>query len=89
MGKFPVNLSRFIIEQQAGHPAATGEFSVLLGRTGFRHIWSGFWTFIPKGDMPASIASLLTVLDAIGQHVRLDSLRGGLALCAWKGAKIL
>jgi ubiquinone/menaquinone biosynthesis C-methylase UbiE len=66
-----------------------GEFSVLLGRTGFRHIWSGFWTFIPKGDMPASIASLLTVLDAIGQHARLDSLRGGLALCAWKGAKIL
>src|SRR5574338_1300658 len=34
MGKFPVNLSRFIIEQQAGHPAATGEFSVLLTQIG-------------------------------------------------------
>ncbi|MEX5216579.1 MAG: class 1 fructose-bisphosphatase [Nitrospira sp.] len=34
MGKFPVTLSRFIIEQQAGHPAATGEFSVLLTQIG-------------------------------------------------------
>ncbi|WP_447602392.1 class 1 fructose-bisphosphatase [Nitrospira sp. Nam80] len=34
MGKFPVNLSRFIIEQQAGHRSATGEFSVLLTQIG-------------------------------------------------------
>ncbi len=34
MGTFPVNLSRFIIEGQAGHPAATGEFSVLLTQIG-------------------------------------------------------
>jgi fructose-1,6-bisphosphatase I len=34
MGKFPVNLSRFIIEQQAGHRSATGEFSVLLTQVG-------------------------------------------------------
>ena len=34
MGKFPVTLSRFIIEQQAGYPEATGEFSVLLTQIG-------------------------------------------------------
>lgn len=34
MGKFPVTLSRFIIEQQAGHPEATGEFSLLLTQVG-------------------------------------------------------
>jgi fructose-1,6-bisphosphatase I len=34
MAEFPVNLSRFIIEQQAGHPAATGEFSMLLTQIG-------------------------------------------------------
>ena len=34
MGTFPVNLSRFVIEGQAGHPAATGEFSVLLTQIG-------------------------------------------------------
>jgi hypothetical protein len=60
---------------------------VLLDQIGFRHIRSVPWTFIPKGDMPALVASLLTVLDAIGRYARLDSLRGGLALCAWKEAK--
>jgi 2-polyprenyl-6-hydroxyphenyl methylase/3-demethylubiquinone-9 3-methyltransferase len=63
------------------------EFSVLLDQIGFRHIRSVPWTFIPKGDMPALAASLLSVLDAIGRYARLDSLRGGLALCAWKEAK--
>jgi ubiquinone/menaquinone biosynthesis C-methylase UbiE len=64
------------------------EFSVLLDRTGFRQIRCAPWTFIPKGDMPAIVALLLTVLDAIGRHARLNSLRGGLALCAWKQTKI-
>jgi ubiquinone/menaquinone biosynthesis C-methylase UbiE len=62
------------------------EFSVLLDQAGFRHIQSAPWTFIPKGDMPTLVSLLLTVLDAIGRHARLDSLRGGLALCAWKEA---
>jgi ubiquinone/menaquinone biosynthesis C-methylase UbiE len=64
-----------------------GEFSALLDQAGFRRIRSAPWTFIPKGDMPALIALLLTVLDAIGRHARLDSLRGGLALYACKEAK--
>ncbi|MDL1889481.1 class 1 fructose-bisphosphatase [Nitrospirales bacterium NOB] len=34
MTTFPVTLSRFIIEQQAVHPEATGEFSVLLTQIG-------------------------------------------------------
>jgi ubiquinone/menaquinone biosynthesis C-methylase UbiE len=63
------------------------EFSALLDQAGFRRIRSARWTFIPKGDVPALVALLLTVLDAIGRHARLDSLRGGLSLCAWKEAK--
>ncbi|HVG01800.1 MAG TPA: class 1 fructose-bisphosphatase [Nitrospira sp.] len=34
MSKFPITLSRFIIEQQAAHPEATGEFSLLLDQIG-------------------------------------------------------
>ncbi|MCS6327329.1 MAG: class 1 fructose-bisphosphatase [Nitrospira sp.] len=34
MAKFPVTLSRFIIEQQTAYPEATGEFSVLLTQIG-------------------------------------------------------
>jgi 2-polyprenyl-6-hydroxyphenyl methylase/3-demethylubiquinone-9 3-methyltransferase len=63
------------------------EFCALLDRAGFRRIRFAPWTFIPKGDVPAFVALLLTVLDAIGRHARLDSLRGGLSLCAWKQAK--
>ena len=60
------------------------EFSALLGEAGFRRTWSAAWTFIPRGDMPVVLASLLSVLDAMGRHARLDSLRGGLSVCAWK-----
>ena len=62
------------------------EFLALLDEAGFRRRRSAPWTFIPKGDMPATAAQLLTVLDAIGRHARLHCLRGGLSLCAWKGA---
>jgi ubiquinone/menaquinone biosynthesis C-methylase UbiE len=65
------------------------EFSALLDQAGFRRIRSAPWTFIPKGDVPTLVALLLTVLDVIGQHARLDSLRGGLCLCACKEAKPL
>jgi SAM-dependent methyltransferase len=63
------------------------EFSVLLDQAGFRRSRSVPWTFVPKGDVPAIVALLLTMLDFIGRHARLDSFRGGLALCAWKEAK--
>jgi ubiquinone/menaquinone biosynthesis C-methylase UbiE len=63
------------------------EFSTLLDQAGFRRIRSAPWTFIPKGDVPTLVATLLTVLDAIGRHARLDSLRGGLSICAWKEAE--
>jgi 2-polyprenyl-6-hydroxyphenyl methylase/3-demethylubiquinone-9 3-methyltransferase len=66
---------------------ARDEFSALLERAGFRRIRSAPWTFIPKGDVPTIVALLLAVLDAIGRHARLDRLRGGLSVCAWKDAK--
>ena len=34
MGQFPLTLSRFITQQQAAHPGATGEFSSLLSQIG-------------------------------------------------------
>jgi 2-polyprenyl-6-hydroxyphenyl methylase/3-demethylubiquinone-9 3-methyltransferase len=63
------------------------EFSALLDQTGFRRVRSAPWTFIPKGDVPAFVALLLTAVDAIGRLARVDSLRGGLSLCACKEAK--
>jgi ubiquinone/menaquinone biosynthesis C-methylase UbiE len=62
------------------------EFAVLLKEAGFGRTRSAPWTFVPKGDMPAVIAVLLTLIDAVGRHARLDSLRGGLSVCAGKKA---
>src|SRR5215471_14345845 len=64
------------------------EFFSLLDQAGFRRIRSAPWIFIPKGDVPGLVALLLTLLDVIGRHARLDSLRGGLSLCAWKESEL-
>jgi 2-polyprenyl-6-hydroxyphenyl methylase/3-demethylubiquinone-9 3-methyltransferase len=63
------------------------EFSMLLDQAGFCRSRSVPWTFIPKGDVPTFVARMLTMLDVIGRHAQLDSLRGGLSLCAWKEKK--
>jgi hypothetical protein len=63
------------------------EIALLLDQAGFRSIRIAPWTFVPKGDVPAAVAVLLALLDAIGRLARLDFLRGGLSLCAWKQAK--
>jgi SAM-dependent methyltransferase len=56
----------------------------LLTESGFRRIEVGHWTFIPKGDMPAIVAIICQGLDFIGRIFRIDSLRGGMWMCAWK-----
>jgi 2-polyprenyl-6-hydroxyphenyl methylase/3-demethylubiquinone-9 3-methyltransferase len=66
---------------------ATQHLFALLDQAGFHHFRAAPWRFIPKGDVPPIIGLLLAVLDAIGRYARLDSLRGGLSLCAWKEAK--
>lgn len=63
------------------------ELVVLLERAGFREIQFAPWTFVPKGDVPGALALLLTVLDVVGRYARLNSLRGGLSVCAWKQAQ--
>lgn len=60
------------------------EFVGLLDQAGLRDIRSSAWTFIPKGDMPALFGFLLAGLDSIGRCARLNSLRGGLWLRAFK-----
>jgi 2-polyprenyl-6-hydroxyphenyl methylase/3-demethylubiquinone-9 3-methyltransferase len=68
------------------HLLTHDELVRLLRQAGFRGIRLAPWTFIPKGDVPVAVASLLTLLDAVGRHARWVSFRGGLALCASKQA---
>ncbi|MGX2038727.1 class I SAM-dependent methyltransferase [Methylocaldum sp. MU1018] len=54
------------------------ELADLLETAGFEVERVGSWTFIPRGDMPAYLARILTLLDGIGRLFRIPSLRGGL-----------
>ena len=42
------------------------------------------WSFIPRGDMPAGWAWLMTLADACGRWLGFDGWRGGLAVLAVK-----
>jgi SAM-dependent methyltransferase len=37
-----------------------------------------YWTFVPRGDLPAGLAAALDGLDAVGRRFRIARLRGGL-----------
>ena len=56
----------------------------LLTESGFSRIEVGYWTFIPKGDMPVILGLVCQGLDFIGRIFRINSLRGGLWICARK-----
>ena len=42
------------------------------------------WTFVPKGDMPRWISSILSASDWLGRVWQIGRLRGGLTVCATK-----
>jgi 2-polyprenyl-6-hydroxyphenyl methylase/3-demethylubiquinone-9 3-methyltransferase len=57
----------------------------LLQSAGLRLESWDYWTFIPKGDMPAWSGAALEFLDRVGRFCRLGVLRGGLILTGVKG----
>ncbi|HEX8494464.1 MAG TPA: methyltransferase domain-containing protein [Pyrinomonadaceae bacterium] len=64
------------------------EFVQMLSKAGFKKIRAGYWTFIPKGDMPAAVGTLLAGMDLMGQALGINSLRGGLLVCAEKEERL-
>lgn len=56
----------------------------LLKEAGFRDVKIGYWTFVPQGDMPSPLKFVCQGLDIIGRGFRINSLRGGLWMCACK-----
>ncbi len=58
------------------------ELPELLGAAGLIAETVDYWTFIPRGDLPAGVARLLEGLDAAGRVLGLPRLRGGLCFRA-------
>jgi ubiquinone/menaquinone biosynthesis C-methylase UbiE len=64
------------------HFLSRHELERLLTDAGLRTLSLRYWTFIPRGDMPALHGALLRGLDRLGTLVASDTLRGGLVVCA-------
>jgi hypothetical protein len=56
----------------------------LLVEAHFGRTELGWWTFIPRGDMPPLAGVLFQGLGAVGRATGLGRLCGGLWACAWK-----
>jgi 2-polyprenyl-6-hydroxyphenyl methylase/3-demethylubiquinone-9 3-methyltransferase len=54
------------------------ELREMLESAGLRVERTGFWTFIPRGDMPWIVGQLLAGLDRLGHCLNIPSLRGGI-----------
>jgi len=64
------------------HFITEGEFRTLLATSGFTLVTVGYWSFIPRGDMPALAGTVMTALDAIGRVLGIPDFRGGLYIAA-------
>lgn len=53
-----------------------------LADCGFHSVRTGYWTFVPRGDMPSICASAMSLLDRVGHVVAPRHLRGGLTIQA-------
>ena len=56
----------------------------LLREAGFSHLETFCWSFVPTGDLPTLLGVLLGAVAVVGGLLGIDSLRGGLGVCARK-----
>lgn len=64
------------------HFLSRHELEQLLSAAGLHTLSLGYWTFVPRGDIPAPNGALLHGLDRLGTLAAADLLRGGLVVCA-------
>jgi SAM-dependent methyltransferase len=62
------------------------EMESLLSTAGLKMVAHRHWTFVPRGDMPAGIGSILTALDWCARPSGWGYARGGIAIAATPGA---
>jgi 2-polyprenyl-6-hydroxyphenyl methylase/3-demethylubiquinone-9 3-methyltransferase len=62
------------------------ELESLLNAAGLETVARRFWTFVPRGDLPAGTEPILTALDWCARLTGWGYLRGGIAVAASSGA---
>jgi hypothetical protein len=84
--------SRDLLELQGGKRRLRQQLALIrrfarpaASDSGFCQIERFSWSFVPSGDLPLPIGVLLEAVAAVGELLGVDSPRGGLGVCAWKG----
>ena len=60
----------------------TAELASLLSAAGLTVVDRHYWTFVPRGDMPAGVGAILTALDWCARPTGWSYPRGGIAIAA-------
>jgi 2-polyprenyl-6-hydroxyphenyl methylase/3-demethylubiquinone-9 3-methyltransferase len=75
-------LGRDVRHLSTDHFVSRAELAGLLHTAGLRTVAERYWSFVPRGDMPAGVGPALAGLDRVGRGLDWGYLRGGLAVAA-------
>jgi 2-polyprenyl-6-hydroxyphenyl methylase/3-demethylubiquinone-9 3-methyltransferase len=75
-------LGRDVRHLSTDHFVRPAELRDLLGGAGLRLVAQRYWTFVPRGDMPAATGAVLSALDRATRWTTWGYLRGGIAIAA-------
>jgi len=64
----------------------TAELDSLLRAAGLNAVTHRYWTFVPRGDVPAGVGPILTALDWCARPTGWGCPRGGIAVAATPSA---
>ena len=75
-------LGREVRHLSTDHFVTRTELESLVAGAGLRMLARRYWTFVPRGDLPAGLGPVLTALDRAGRRLGWGYLRGGVAIAA-------
>jgi 2-polyprenyl-6-hydroxyphenyl methylase/3-demethylubiquinone-9 3-methyltransferase len=75
-------LGREVRHLSTDHFVTRAELDALVSAAGLTVVARQYWTFVPRGDMPAGLGGLLSGLDRPGRWTGWGYLRGGVAVAA-------
>jgi ubiquinone/menaquinone biosynthesis C-methylase UbiE len=75
-------LHRDVRHLSTDHFVTLAELRSLLTAAGLETLAHRYWTFVPRGDLPVGVGSVLAGLDRCTRHTGWGYLRGGIAVAA-------
>jgi 2-polyprenyl-6-hydroxyphenyl methylase/3-demethylubiquinone-9 3-methyltransferase len=75
-------LGRDVRHLSTDHFVTMAELESLLSAAGLKVVAHRYWTFVPRGDMPAGVGAILTAVDWCARPSRWGYPRGGIAIAA-------